>query len=154
VSEWKSKKDIFLTGGRRVSRDLIFPSALSALSCSKFQSFILIFSAGKRTSLLWGCCAKIKCVCLGALAYKGHWRYGLAMTELLERAFTEASKLPEKEQDAVAALLLEELSSEKRWDAAFTSSPHQLSAMGKAALREFAAGETRLMDADRDFPHQ
>ncbi len=76
------------------------------------------------------------------------------MTELLERAFTEVSKLPEKEQDAMAALVLEELSSEKRWDAAFAASGQQLSAMARAALREFEAGETRSMDMDRDFPHQ
>ena len=36
------------------------------------------------------------------------------MTQLLERAFTEASKLPEPEQDAVASLLLAELKSEQR----------------------------------------
>jgi hypothetical protein len=76
------------------------------------------------------------------------------MTELLERAFTEASKLPEKEQDAMAALLLEELSSEQRWEAAFAASQPQLSKMAQAALREFQDGETRPMDADRDFPHQ
>ena len=75
------------------------------------------------------------------------------MTQLLERAFSEASKLPEKEQDAVAALLLEELASEKRWDQAFASSQRQLSEMARAALREFEAGETRSMDADRDFTH-
>ena len=76
------------------------------------------------------------------------------MTELLERAFTEASKLPEKEQDAMAALLLEELASEQRWEAAFAASPDQLSKMAPAALREFEAGETRPMDAERDFKHQ
>lgn len=76
------------------------------------------------------------------------------MTELLERAFTEASKLPEKEQDAMAALLLEELASEKRWETAFASSPRQLSTMARAALREFAVGEPRFLDADRDFPYQ
>jgi hypothetical protein len=75
------------------------------------------------------------------------------MTQLLERAFTEASKLPEKEQDAVAALLLEELASERRWDEAFASSQQQLSNMAHAALREFEAGETRPIDADRDFTH-
>jgi hypothetical protein len=76
------------------------------------------------------------------------------MTELLERAFTEASKLPEKEQDAVAALLLEELASEQRWEAAFAASPRPLAEMARAALREFEAGKTRPMNAERDFPHQ
>jgi hypothetical protein len=76
------------------------------------------------------------------------------MTELLERAFTEASKLPEKEQDAMAALLLEELASEHRWEAAFAAAPQQLSEMARVALREFKAGQTRPMDPDRDFPHR
>jgi len=76
------------------------------------------------------------------------------MTELLERAFTEASKLPEKEQDAMAALVLEELASEQRWETAFASSQHPLSEMARAALREFEAGQTRPMDAPRDFTHQ
>ncbi len=76
------------------------------------------------------------------------------MTQLLERAFTEASKLPEKEQDAVAALVLEELASEQRWDAAFDSSQGQLSETARAALREYDSGETRPLDADRDFTHQ
>ena len=75
------------------------------------------------------------------------------MTQLLERAFAEVSKLSAKDQDAVAAFLLEELASEKRWDAAFASSQPQLSEMARAALREFEAGETLPMDADRDFTH-
>jgi hypothetical protein len=62
------------------------------------------------------------------------------MTELLERAFAEASKLPEKEQNAVASLLLEELASEQRWEEAFASSPDLLSEMARAALREFESG--------------
>jgi hypothetical protein len=70
------------------------------------------------------------------------------MTELLERAFAEASKLPEKEQNAMAALLLEELASEQRWEAAFASSSHPLSEMARAALREFQAGKTRPMHAN------
>jgi hypothetical protein len=75
------------------------------------------------------------------------------MTELLERAFKEASKLPEREQDSVAALLLEELTSEKRWDQAFGASQPQLAAMARDALREFEAGETLPLDTDRDFSH-
>ena len=87
------------------------------------------------------------------LAQERHLKYDCPMTQLLERAFTEASKLPDKEQDAVASLLLEELASEKRWDEAFASSQDQLSEMGRQALREFEAGETRPMDAERDFTH-
>lgn len=75
------------------------------------------------------------------------------MTQLLERAFTEASKLPDPEQDAFASLLLAELGSERRWAQAFVGTQDQLGALADEALREFDAGETRPMDLERDFPH-
>ena len=37
------------------------------------------------------------------------------MTRLLEKAFAEASKLSENEQEGIAECLLEELASEQRW---------------------------------------
>ena len=75
------------------------------------------------------------------------------MTQLLERAFTEASKLPESEQDSFASLLLAELESERRWSQAFASTQDQLATLADEALREFEAGETLPMDIERDFPH-
>jgi len=75
------------------------------------------------------------------------------VTQLLERAFTEASKLPDPEQDAFASLLLAELDSERRWAQAFADTQDQLGALADEALREFDAGETRPMDLERDFPH-
>ena len=44
------------------------------------------------------------------------------MTQLLEKAFQQASTLPATEQDSIAAWLIEELASEQRWDQAFTAS--------------------------------
>ena len=38
------------------------------------------------------------------------------MTKLLQKAFDEASKLPEGEQEALGRILLEELASEGRWE--------------------------------------
>jgi hypothetical protein len=73
------------------------------------------------------------------------------VTQLLERAFAAASKLPDQEQDAVATFLLAELEAERRWTDAFAASEPQLAALAEEALREFEAGETRLMDLDRDF---
>jgi hypothetical protein len=61
------------------------------------------------------------------------------MTQLLERAFAEASKLPEREQDSFASLLLAELDSERRWSQAFASSQDQLAKLSDAALSEFEA---------------
>lgn len=39
------------------------------------------------------------------------------MTTLLERAFHEAAKLPELDQNVLAKWLLEELNGDQRWDA-------------------------------------
>jgi hypothetical protein len=75
------------------------------------------------------------------------------MTQLLERAFTEAAKLPESEQDAVASLFLAELAAERRWSHSFASSQDQLAHLADEALREFVAGETLPMDLKRDFPN-
>lgn len=75
------------------------------------------------------------------------------MTQLLERAFAEASKLSEPEQDAVASVFLAELDSERRWTQAFSSSQDELSQLADEALREFEAGETLPLDPERDFPH-
>jgi len=75
------------------------------------------------------------------------------VTQLLERAFTEASKLPEKEQNAFASLLLAELESEQRWAQTFVSTQDQLATLADEALREHAAGETLPMNLKRDFPH-
>ncbi len=75
------------------------------------------------------------------------------MTQLLEHAFTEASKLTESDQDSIASLLLAELRSERQWSASFASSQDQLATLADEALGEFAAGETLSLDVERDFPH-
>ena len=75
------------------------------------------------------------------------------MTQLLERAFTEASKLPDLEQDSFASLLLAELDSERRWLQTFASTQGQLATLADEALREFEVGETLPLDIERDFPH-
>lgn len=41
------------------------------------------------------------------------------MTRLLKKAFEAASKLPEEEQNALAALILEEVDSDNVWDESF-----------------------------------
>jgi len=76
------------------------------------------------------------------------------MTQLLERAFAEASKLPEREQDSFASLLLAELNSERRWSQRFASTQDQLAALADEALREIEAGESLPLDIERDFPHR
>ncbi len=64
------------------------------------------------------------------------------MTNLLEKAFQEAAKLPESEQDELAKWLLDEMSSEKRWDEAFSASADRLADLAKEALDEHRRGRT------------
>ena len=74
---------------------------------------------------------------------------GAHMTKLLEEAFAEASKLPEQEQDALAAVILEELASERRWDQAFADSADLLAQLAEQALAEHRAGKTQRLDPER-----
>ena len=71
------------------------------------------------------------------------------MTKLLEQAFGEASKLSQQEQDAMAAWLLAELASERRWDEVFSRSVGQLAQLAGEALAEYRAGQTELLDPDK-----
>jgi hypothetical protein len=71
------------------------------------------------------------------------------MTKLLEEAFAEASKLPDQEQDALAAVILEELASERRWDQAFADSADLLARLADQALAEHRAGKTQVLDPER-----
>jgi hypothetical protein len=64
------------------------------------------------------------------------------MTELLERAIREIALLPEKEQDALASLVLEEIASEARWSKSFADSEDQLARLAADALAEFHAGRS------------
>ncbi|HZP01546.1 MAG TPA: hypothetical protein VFD30_14750 [Terriglobia bacterium] len=68
------------------------------------------------------------------------------MTKLLEKAFTEASKLPQEEQDSLARLLLADLASERRWNEAFAKSQDELAALADEALAEFEAGRTEPLN--------
>jgi hypothetical protein len=70
------------------------------------------------------------------------------MTDLLKEAFDKAAQLPPEEQDALAALLLEEMASEKRWEEAFANSQDQLVKMAREALTEFHEGKTLPLDED------
>ena len=75
------------------------------------------------------------------------------MTRLLEKAFEEAAKLPEEDQDALAEMLLNDLTSEERWAEAFARSQDVLARLAKEALTEFKQGKTRLVEEDGDFSH-
>ncbi|MBI5155404.1 hypothetical protein HZA57_09220 [Candidatus Poribacteria bacterium] len=67
-------------------------------------------------------------------------------TPLLDKALAKVGVLPAEQQDAIAALVLDELASGERWDQQFGHSQEQLAALADAALAEDARGETRPLD--------
>ena len=71
------------------------------------------------------------------------------MGRLLEKAISEASKLPESEQEAIGAWLLAEMESERRWAELFGKSSSVLERMADEALKEHEQGLTTPLDPDR-----
>jgi len=71
------------------------------------------------------------------------------MTKLLEKAFKEASKLPETEQNALAKWVIEELRSEYRWEKVFSGSEDVLDRLADEALAEHRDGKTETLDIDK-----
>jgi len=71
------------------------------------------------------------------------------MTELLEKAFEEASKLPALEQNSLARWLIDELISERKWENAFAESEDVLEQLADEALAEHAQGKTKPLDTER-----
>jgi hypothetical protein len=65
------------------------------------------------------------------------------MTQLLEQALNEVAKLPASEQDALAAILLQEVASERRFTESFARSQDLLAELADKALAEHAAGRTK-----------
>ena len=71
------------------------------------------------------------------------------MTKLLQKAFELARSLPDKEQDALAALVIDEMGSDRRWQEAFDSSADALDRLADEALAEYRAGKTLPLDPDK-----
>ncbi|MEZ4702954.1 MAG: hypothetical protein R2834_21655 [Rhodothermales bacterium] len=70
------------------------------------------------------------------------------MTDMLSKAVARARQLPEKQQDAIAALILEEIEDEARWDAAFARSPDVLERLAEEAEEEERNGLTEEFDPE------
>lgn len=71
------------------------------------------------------------------------------MTELLAKAFDEAGRLPEMEQNTLARWLLSELESEKVWQEKLAASGDLLRKMAQEAIEEDRQGKTQELDPDR-----
>ena len=70
------------------------------------------------------------------------------MSDLLEQAIARLKTLPAVEQDAIAAMILEELEDEIRWDKAFTSSQDTLTKLAAEAMAEDRAGKTQELNPE------
>ena len=71
------------------------------------------------------------------------------MTELLDEAFAKVARLPDREQDAFARWLMDELESERRWSRAFETSRGQLAEVAREAVEDDLADRTEPLDPDR-----
>lgn len=65
------------------------------------------------------------------------------MTQLLEQALSEVTKRPESEQDAIAAMILEELADERRWQESFARSQDQLTRLAAKVREDVRAGRVQ-----------
>ena len=72
------------------------------------------------------------------------------MTKVLNEAFERPSRLPEADQDSLAAMLLDEMQDEKRWQAAFRRGEAKVAELAEEALAEYRAGRTTPLDFDRN----
>ena len=59
------------------------------------------------------------------------------MTKLLEKAFTQASRLPSATQNIIAQRLLEDIQAEGNWDDTFAETQSELSRMADEDVADF-----------------
>ena len=72
------------------------------------------------------------------------------MTQLLQKAFERAAKLPQEEQDKFARFLLAELESERQWTELFSRSESEdlLERLADEALTAHRTGRTQPLDIE------
>jgi hypothetical protein len=70
------------------------------------------------------------------------------MTTLLEQAIAAVQNLPPEQQDSIAALILEELADEQRWDQAFAQSQDALARLAEQARVAKRAGKIKKQGWD------
>jgi hypothetical protein len=71
------------------------------------------------------------------------------MTTLLAKAFDEATKLPDTEQNALAKWLLDELEADRKWSETFAESEDILDRLADEAIEAKRQGKTMPLDLDR-----
>jgi hypothetical protein len=68
------------------------------------------------------------------------------MNKRLEQALAELVRLPDNEQESIAALILEEIAAERAWDERFAKSESKLAELGRRAREQHRRGETSALE--------
>ena len=68
------------------------------------------------------------------------------MTKLLKEVLANLSKLPPERQDDLAAILLEEIEADTRWEVSFANTQSALEKLADEATDDRARGRTRPFD--------
>jgi hypothetical protein len=73
---------------------------------------------------------------------------GYANAQLKTRPISEQDSLVENLPSAIAALILEELNDDNRWDESFARSPDLLAKLAAEAMAEHRTGKTQELDPE------
>lgn len=68
------------------------------------------------------------------------------MNKMLARALAAISKLPDEQQEAIAATILDDLEAEKGWQERFAKSQDRLAELSKRAGEHVTGGTTSPFD--------
>lgn len=71
------------------------------------------------------------------------------MTVLLQKAFAEAAKLPQEQQDLLASRLLAELAEEDDFDRTIAASADKLAGLAREAIADYRSGKTEELKPDQ-----
>lgn len=70
------------------------------------------------------------------------------MTQLMEQALAEIGKLPNADQDAIAAIILEEIADERRWEKSFSQSQDKLAKIADRVRDDIRTGRVKDVGID------
>lgn len=72
------------------------------------------------------------------------------MNKLLQQAFEKAAELPEEKQETLAAVILEEMASDKRWDELFALPESEVffDKMAEEVRQDHLAGRTKPLNVE------
>jgi len=71
------------------------------------------------------------------------------MITSLQKAYAEAAKLPEPEQEVLASRLLAELAAEDDFDCSIARTSDKLAVLARETLAEHRSGETEALHPDQ-----